>query len=90
MYEKAEDIFPKEVLELIQKYVDGKCVYIPKKKNTRKKWGENTGINQELKLRNENIIKDYKNNLSKSKIAKKYFLSLKSIDRIIKTNNKDK
>ena len=30
-YIKAKEVLPKEVIELIQKYVEGKCIYIPKK-----------------------------------------------------------
>jgi len=32
-YKKAEHILPLEIIELIQNYVDGECIYIPRKKN---------------------------------------------------------
>ncbi len=35
-YKKAEHILPLEIIELIQNYVDGECIYIPRKKNQRK------------------------------------------------------
>lgn len=41
-YIKAEDIFPKEIMDLMQQYVEGKKIYIPKKECNRKKWGEKT------------------------------------------------
>ena len=71
-YKKAEHILPLEIIELIQNYVDGECIYIPRKKNQRKEWGNTTNIRQ-----------DYKNGLKTSQLAEKYFLSEKSIQRII-------
>ncbi len=32
-YKKAQDILPKDVLDLVQKYIDGDYIYIPKKDN---------------------------------------------------------
>ncbi len=34
-YIKAEEILPAEVIELIQQYVDGRNIYIPRKQNHR-------------------------------------------------------
>lgn len=42
------DLLPKELLEQIQKYVDGKTIYIPKKSENRKHWGDNTDTKQFL------------------------------------------
>ena len=82
-YRKAEHILPAEIIELIQNYVDGECIYIPRKKNERKKWGNGTRIRQELNERNNRIYLDYKKGLKTSQLAQKYFLSEKSIQRII-------
>lgn len=30
-YIKAKDVLPLEVIEIIQKYIEGECIYIPKK-----------------------------------------------------------
>lgn len=38
-YKKASDIFPRDVLEAIQQYVDGEYIYIPKKSDSKKKMG---------------------------------------------------
>lgn len=35
-YKKAIHILPEELLELIQEYVDGECIYIPRKSNNKK------------------------------------------------------
>ena len=39
-YVRAEDVLPKELIETIQQYVNGKCVYIPCKE--KKVWGSQT------------------------------------------------
>ena len=54
-YIKAEEILPAEVIELIQQYVDGRNIYIPRKQNHRQEWGKSTKIKQELSVRNEQI-----------------------------------
>jgi len=83
-YRKAEEILPMEIIELIQKYVDGENIYIPRKENQRKEWGSNTTIHQELGNRNLQIVTDYKNGYKDQELAVKYFLSIKSIQRILR------
>lgn len=90
-YIKAADILPADLLETIQKYVEGKCIYIPKNSEHKAEWGAQTKIKEELKIRNQQIYNDYKNGYGADLLVEKYFLSLKSIQRIIrqeKTNNK--
>lgn len=82
-YRRAEQILPNEIIELIQNYVDGECIYIPRKENARRNWGENTNIRKELKERNLCIYLDYQGGMKETQIAEKYFLSVKSIQRII-------
>lgn len=86
-YIKAEEILPAEVIGLIQQYVDGKSIYIPRKQNHRQEWGTGTKIKQELSIRNEQIYKDYQTGLKICELAEKYFLSEKSIQRIIRENH---
>lgn len=88
-YIKAEEILPAEVIELIQQYVDGRNIYIPRKQNHRQEWGKSTKIKQELSVRNEQIYKDYQKGFRVSKLAEKYFLSEKSIQRIIREQQKE-
>lgn len=58
-YKKAIHILPEELLELIQEYVDGECIYIPRKSNNKKEWGSNTPTREELSIRNMQIYEDY-------------------------------
>lgn len=82
-YRKAEEILPIEIIEMIQKYVDGESIYIPRKENSRQEWGEGTRIRQELQERNRQIFADYRRGFKTATLADKYFLSEKSIQRII-------
>ncbi|AFS79764.1 putative metallo-beta-lactamase [Gottschalkia acidurici 9a] len=82
-YIKAQDIFPKEILDLIQGYIEGEYVYIPKKEGNRKKWGETTSTREEIKIRNKAIYEEYNRGIDKKSLSIKYFLSKKSIERII-------
>lgn len=82
-YIKAELVLPKEVLELVQKYADGQILYIPRKKENYKSWGENTKYKQIIEKRNREIYYDYLNGSSTAELAKEYCLSIKSIQRII-------
>ena len=83
-YKKAEKILPKEIIELIQEYVDGENIYIPRKEDQRKEWGETTHIKEELIHRNSNIFEDYQRGVSILELSQKYFLSTKSIQRVIR------
>ncbi|WP_353095117.1 CD3324 family protein [Tissierella praeacuta] len=82
-YRRAEDILPSEIIELIHNYVDGECIYIPRKPNSRIQWGDKTNIRKELEIRNQQIYVDYKQGYKTVELAEKYFLSEKSIQRII-------
>ena len=87
-YKKAEEILPTEVIELIQQYVDGENIYIPRRSDRRQEWGKATGIKQELKERNKSIFEDYNNGYNVSELSEKYFLSDKSIQRILREMKK--
>ena len=82
-YIKVNDILPDKLVELIQEYVDGRYIYIPKKDENKKTWGSNTNTKQELEQRNDSIYNDYINGFKMEELTIKYFLSFKSIQRII-------
>lgn len=83
-YIKAEEILPEEIIELIQQYVDGQNIYIPRKEAHRKEWGSGTKIRHELSVRNQAIYDDFMSGMTAAQLAGKYFLSEKSIQRIIR------
>ena len=83
-YRKAEQVLPLELIELIQNYVDGECLYIPRKTQERRSWGTQTMIREELKERNHQIVKDHEKGVCVKELAVKYYLSEKSIQRILR------
>jgi len=82
-YIKATDVLPDEVLDLIQKYVEGEYIYIPKKECNRKLWGQTTKSKEKTSARNADIYKIYEKGVSVKILSEMYYLSLKSIQRII-------
>lgn len=83
-YEKAQDILPQNVIELIQQYVDGGYIYIPRKPYSKKAWGENSGIRNSLKKRNREIFSRYNKGVSIKELTEEFFLTEYSIRRIIR------
>ncbi len=83
-YKRAEHILPAELLETVQKYVDGQAIYIPRKSGNKKAWGSQTAIREELAIRNRQIYQDYRIGTNLGQLSEKYYLSLKSIQRIIR------
>lgn len=83
-YIKAEEVLPKELLESIQEYVDGKNIYIPRKAENKRSWGCGTSYRDELALRNDAIRADFGRGMKKRQLAEKYHLSEKSIGRILR------
>ncbi len=86
-YIRAEQILLRELIELIQSYVDGENIYIPRKDNQRREWGGRTEIRKELENRNLMICKDFSAGLNVQELAVKYYLSIKSIQRILRMMN---
>jgi len=87
-YVNAQDIFPEDVLAVMQQFADGAYIYIPKKIGNRKKWGDNTRSKIETQERNEKIYAKYKIGHSVNELAVEYYLSDKSIQRIITQGKK--
>ena len=83
-YIRAEEILPIEIIELIQQYVDGTNIYIPRKQENRQDWGTNTDYRRELQNRNALIYRSYLAGITIHELAESYYLSEKSIQRIIR------
>ncbi|MDD3223709.1 MAG: CD3324 family protein [Clostridium sp.] len=83
-YEKAQNILPKSIIEIIQKYTDGAYIYIPRKKENKKSWGENTETKKHLKKRNKEILNKHFIGISVKTLSVQYFLTESSIRRIIR------
>ena len=83
-YISAEEILPKELIEMIQQYVSGKSIYVPSKE--KKVWGSQTKTREYYRIRNREICAKHKSGISIEMLASEYSLSEKSIQRIIRTN----
>lgn len=83
-YEKAQNILPYGIIELIQNYMDGGYIYIPRKNENKKSWGENTETKRYLKARDKEIFNKYSSGVSVNTLSEQYFLTESSIRRIIR------
>lgn len=83
-YYKVTEVLPKHIIREIQKYVDGHSIYIPKKPDNKKNWGENMETLSVLEKRNEQIYSEYLEGYSIAQLSEKYYLVEKSIQRIIR------
>lgn len=83
-YMRAEEILPIELIELIQQYVDGTNLYIPRKEGERTGWGQENHAKVKLRERDQTIYEEYRNGSKVEELAQKYFLSDKSIWRIVR------
>ncbi|MDO7905966.1 CD3324 family protein [Paenibacillus sp. JX-17] len=82
-YETASGLLPKELLQEIQKYVQGRTIYIPVAAGTRKRWGDTTGYRKQLHERNDEIRRQYHEGQSMDALADTFGLSLDRIRKIV-------
>ena len=59
-YIRAEDVLPSEVLTLVQEFIDGQTLYVPKKDAARNTWGSVSGAREYLAYRNAQIRIEYR------------------------------
>ncbi len=83
-YKNAKTILPERLYKELQKYVQGEIIYVPRDNSTRARWGEKNGARKRYSDRNNEIIRLYRNGVSREEIAAKYYLSEYSIKKIIR------
>lgn len=88
-YRNAKDLLPEEILDLVQQFVNGESIYIPIRNGNRSNWGAKNNTKNVILVRNLSIYSDFQSGISRKVLSEKYFLSKKSIDRII-LNEKSK
>ena len=84
-YIRADEILPKELLETIQQYVDGQIIYIPRKE--KQAWGSGTSAKEFFRERNERIFQAWQKGISEDELSRRFSLSRKSIQRILRSQN---
>ena len=50
-YKNAVSVIPADLLEAIQKHIDGEYIYIPRKAENKKRWGEIKNSKQYIRER---------------------------------------
>ena len=81
-YIKADEVLPRELVEAIQQFADGKLLYIPRKE--KRKWGSETAARTFFRERNERICAAYEAGASVRDLSRSFALSEKSIQRILR------
>lgn len=82
-YFRADSVFPHELLNEIQKYVQDGLVYIPKPKESHSKWGENTGIKKTIEERNTEIRSKFKDSVCIESLSTEFHLAVETIKKIV-------
>lgn len=82
-YNSVEKRLPKELIEAIQQYVDGECIYIPRIKQKRKSWGEVSQSRNILDKRNVEIYEKYHLGIPVKELSEEYNISTQGIYKII-------
>ena len=83
-YVKAEEVLPKHLVEEIQKYVDGKLLYIPRKGENSFSWGEKSGTRERMAERNQTIVERYNAGETVETLSREFYLSEKRIRGILR------
>lgn len=86
-YIKADSVLPIALVEELQSYIQGGYIYVPSRKDSKKKWGELSGCRYEIEQRNRKIRKDYQQGKSVDELADIYYLSVHSIRKSYMRNN---
>ncbi|MDL2229713.1 hypothetical protein LJC14_05635 [Treponema sp. OttesenSCG-928-L16] len=82
-YINANCVLPEDLITAIQRHIDGQYLYIPRKAESRKKWGELKNTRHFLNQRNTAIFEEYQNGVAVEALADTYYLSPKTIYKIV-------
>ncbi|MDR1701446.1 MAG: DNA-binding response regulator [Sporomusaceae bacterium] len=86
-YIKADCVLPYALLAEVQQYIDGDYIYIPRKAENRKRWGERKNTREELDRRTRAILEQYQNGTAVAEKARQCFLSSKTVYKILSNNS---
>lgn len=89
-YKNAIFVLPDNLIIAIQQHIDGEYLYIPRNTENKKAWGELKDSKQIYAQRNAIIFEEYKCGMTVEELANKYFLSPKTVYKILSNmkNNK--
>lgn len=82
-YKNAICVLPDKLVSAIQEYIDGEYLYIPRRAENKKRWGELKNTRHSLGERNKAISERYKSGISVKQLVSEYFLSPKTVYKIL-------
>ncbi len=82
-YKNAVCILPDNLIMAIQQHIDGEYLYIPRKEENKKGWGELSNSRRLLDERNAVILSEYQNGTSVQQLADEFYLSPKTVYKIL-------
>ena len=82
-YINAHGVLPEDLIAAIQRHIDGQYLYIPRKAERKKKWGELKNTRHVLDSRNRAIFEEYQDGVHVEVLADKYYLSPKTVYKIL-------
>jgi Mor family transcriptional regulator len=82
-YKNAACVLPDNLIAAIQQHIDGEYLYIPRKIENKKAWGALKNSRQLNVERNDAIYREYKCGSPVEELAKKYYLSPKTVYKIL-------
>jgi Mor family transcriptional regulator len=85
-YQNAGKLLPEALLKEVQRYAAGEILYVPVPERKRRGGGEI--YRQELAERNSSIGRDWRKGISVAALAERYYLSKKSIQRILRNEKR--
>ena len=86
-YKKATEVLPTHLLEEVQRYINGELLYIPKPEAEKIGWGRLSGARDQIRKRNEAMVRAYQSGMSVGDIANAYYLSEDTIRKIVYGKN---
>lgn len=82
-YKNAVCILPDDLIMAIQQHIDGEYLYIPRKEENKKGWGELSNSRRLIDERNAVILSEYQNGTSVQQLADEFYLSPKTVYKIL-------
>lgn len=88
-YKNAKCVLPQQVLQAVQEFIDGEYLYIPRKEECRKQWGETTSSRERLLARNREIAAGRRSGVTVPELAERHYLSVKAVYKILAAMNRN-
>ena len=85
-YINAKTLLPQELVEELQRYIQGGYLYVPADEAQHRCWGELSGFRENLRQRNREIREEYGSGSTVECLAEKYCLSEHTIRKVIYQN----